>query len=413
MEKLNKKISDLRALMKAMKAEKYAIVNPDLMALDEYTKNLYLKVLCTVVQYENDPSEMQVLYLKRIIKGIKVEEPLEEYMRKALEISEVDLKEFVSFMKENLARYYFALESMLLVAMGNSKQQNFEYLAEILEVSGITKQDLEYVSLVAKSVLQQKSSFYDEAKLIIPEYGNQVSFKPYIGNYYAGAIVDTEYAKHYSAPSKELSNDIELPDTYSAKKASFSNLIISINSEWTFVSCEDVLFENCEIQGGTESIVFEACKNVVFSNCKISGFSAYTIVAKKVGCITLNKCEFKDCMYGESRSRQDWENLGAVIHWDEQILAAGENLFNGISNSEFQTIIDKCVFTDCGGRNYRYCYSSAVISNVRCKITNSKFVNCWHYNQNTRYDPEDRRRTLFTSDSVSENNETIGSANII
>ena len=118
-------------------------------------------------------------------------------------------------------------------------------------------------------------------------------------------------------------------------------------------------------------------------------------------------------MYGESRSRQDWENLGAVIHWDEQILAAGENLFNGISNSEFQTIIDKCVFTDCGGRNYRYCYSSAVISNVRCKITNSKFVNCWHYNQNTRYDPEDRRRTLFTSDSVSENNETIGSANII
>ena len=69
MTEINKKVDGLRTLMKDMKAEMYAITNPDLVELDEYTKNLYLKLLCTVVQYENEPSEMQVLYLKRIIKA--------------------------------------------------------------------------------------------------------------------------------------------------------------------------------------------------------------------------------------------------------------------------------------------------------------------------------------------------------
>ncbi len=412
MGKLDKNISGIRALMKDMKTEMYAIENPDMRALDEYIKNLYLEVLCTIVQYENEPAEMQVLYLKRIVKGMGVEEPLEEYMRKALDISEVDIQEFISFMKENTARYYFTLESMLLVAMGNPKQQNYEYLAELLEICEITKQDLEYLSLVVKSVLQQESSFYNDAKSIITEDGNTVSFVPYINNFYVGAIVDTEYEKHYSAPCKSISNNVELPNEYSVKKVSFSNLIININEEWNFESCEDILFDNCEIYGNTASIVFDACKNVVFKNCKISGFSAYTIVEKKVGLLSFYKCEFKSCMYIYARNTDDWRRLGAVIHWDEQAQSIGKITFDGIAEQKFQTLINECVFTDCGGRNKNNYYSSAVISNACCQVKNSKFVNCWHYRQNTDLDPEDARRTLFTSDSVSENNEIVGSANI-
>ena len=70
MDDFNKKISGIRKLMKDMKANLYAIENPDLVVLDEFNKNLYIKLLCTVVEYENNPSDMQVLYLKRIIKGI-------------------------------------------------------------------------------------------------------------------------------------------------------------------------------------------------------------------------------------------------------------------------------------------------------------------------------------------------------
>ena len=83
-----------------MKANLYAIENPDLVVLDEFNKNLYIKLLCTVVEYENNPSDMQVLYLKRIIKGIGLQEPIENYMRKAMEVSDDDIKEFIDLQRK-------------------------------------------------------------------------------------------------------------------------------------------------------------------------------------------------------------------------------------------------------------------------------------------------------------------------
>lgn len=86
MDDFNKKISGIRSSMNEMKAELYAIKNPDLVILDEYNKDLYLKLLATVVQYDNNPSDMQILYLKRIVKGIETEKSIEDYMKKALEL---------------------------------------------------------------------------------------------------------------------------------------------------------------------------------------------------------------------------------------------------------------------------------------------------------------------------------------
>ena len=112
MEEFNKNIEGIRRMMSDLRNEKYAIVNPDLVSLDEYMKILYLKVLCTVVQLGDEPTEMQVLFLKRIVAGIGVEDPAEEYMRRALEISDTDMQEFLTGMKENRAKYYFALDEI-------------------------------------------------------------------------------------------------------------------------------------------------------------------------------------------------------------------------------------------------------------------------------------------------------------
>lgn len=126
---LNKNIAGIRNAMKEMKAEMYAIRNPELAELDEYRKTLYLKVLCTVLQYENTPSDMQILYLKRLLKGLGADEPVEEYMRKALDISDVDIREFVGYMKDSRIKYYFALEGILLISMGDYSADTYEYLA--------------------------------------------------------------------------------------------------------------------------------------------------------------------------------------------------------------------------------------------------------------------------------------------
>ena len=131
---LNKKIQEIRNLMDEMKEEIYSIINEELVNLDEYIKTLYLKVLCTVVQYENEPSEMQLLYLKRIISGMKAEKTMEEYMYMALEISADDIQEFFLIMKDNKIKYYFALVGILLLAMKKSSELSRKYLVELIEL---------------------------------------------------------------------------------------------------------------------------------------------------------------------------------------------------------------------------------------------------------------------------------------
>lgn len=296
MEELNKKLSGLRAIMKDMKAEMYAIVNPDLVSLDEYTKNLYLKMLCTVVQYENEPSEMQVLFLKRIVKGIDVEEPLEEYMRKALEISDVDIKEFIEFMKDNIARYYFALEGILLVSMGNLKQQNFEYLAEILELCGIIKGDIEYLSLVCKSILEQRSDYYDSAKEIMSERVQNLNLNPYIVNYYVGAIVDNDEEIFYSAPNREMSVDSVWPSHYTSRKITFKNLTLNIEKDWDFTGCENIEFINCKIiTSKSATLYFRAIGNVTFSGCEFADFDNQIAFFDAVNEVSINDCFISNC----------------------------------------------------------------------------------------------------------------------
>lgn len=295
MEELNNKISGIRTMMKDMKAELYAIVNQDLVSLDEYTKKLYLKVLCTVVQYENNPSEMQVLYLKRILKGIGVEEPLEEYMRKALEIADIDIQEFISFMKENTARYYFTFESMLLVAMGNQIQHNYEYLAELIELCGITKKDLDYLSLVAKSVLQQESSYYEEAKAIMPEKCNNLNFKPYISNYYVGAVVDNAFEKFYIAPEVDMSEGLSVKNRFDEKKVTFDNISFNIVDPMLFEGCETVTFKNCKFHGAKSRITFQSVGYVIFEHCDFSEFENKVAEVFDANTFIVRNCTFNNC----------------------------------------------------------------------------------------------------------------------
>lgn len=295
MENFKKNIEGIRHLMKDMKAEKYAIINPDLVEVDEYIKNLYIKVLCTVIQYDNDPSDMQVLFLKRIVCGMKLDDSVEEYMRKALEISEDDIHEFISIFTEQKYKYYFALDGLLLVSMGNGKGMNYEYLAELVELIEINKMDLEYISLVARSVLQQESSFYEQAKTLINDRVSVLDFTPYISNYYVGAVVNTDVEKHYLAPDKSISSGIICSSSYRERKVTFENLEISLNDRWTFEGCEEVVFRNCNIVGGNNCFVFNRVGKIVFDSCEMKNFSNGVAWIDSINCMVITDSEFLEC----------------------------------------------------------------------------------------------------------------------
>ena len=143
MDEFNERLEKIRGLLVKMKAKEYAVTNETLSGLDEYVKKLYLKLLGTVIQYKNDPSDMQILYLNRIACGMGAEEPVEELMRMALEISETDVQEFLSVVKEKNIKFYFALDGLLLLKMGNEEKVNYEYFGELLELCDVTKMILD------------------------------------------------------------------------------------------------------------------------------------------------------------------------------------------------------------------------------------------------------------------------------
>ena len=406
MDEFNRRISGIRRAMEEMKTEMYAISNPVTAALDEYIKSLYIKMLCTVVQYENDPSEMQLLYLRRLHKGIQIDNSIEDFMRMALDISEVDVQEFIDIMRGDHTRYYFALEGILLVSMGKGEQANYEYLGELIELICISKRELEYLSTVARSILEQDSEYYDKAKSIAPESVEGFEVVPYIANFYAGVIVDTRIEKHFYAPNRDWNYRFAFPCLFHEKKVMFSNLAFEMSNALEFDGCEMIEFQNCVIKGNDYSVYFRGCGDVKFINCRFYDFSSYTIVDDMVERLSLLKCEFENCIFHYKRDTNDWQKIGGVVH--------ATNATNDARvNHRYVVEFSGCEFRNCGGKNKSNYYSSAIICNALCEVRDCKFINCWNYSRGN-IDPKNSRRSLFGDkyECVGERNEIIGSANM-
>lgn len=296
MEAVRGRMGEMNIVMEDIKSEKYALRNPVTACQEEYVKSLYLKMLCTVVQYENTPTEMQMLYLKRILKGIQTGETTEDCMRKALEIESSDMREFINAMQYNKTKCFFALEGLLLAGMGNHSRGNYEYLAELIGLLDISQSKLECLCQVAKSVLQQQTAAFDNAKTLMGRKMKKLDFLPYMREYYVGAVVDLDTRKHYYAPDLEASREMELPSEYRNCDVSFENLAIDMTKgRWLFDHCGEVRFQNCQIEGGKYVIMMSRVKRVVIVNCVFRHFTDRVLEMEQGEELEIVGSEFLSC----------------------------------------------------------------------------------------------------------------------
>lgn len=377
MDEFNERLEKIRGLLVKMKAKEYAVTNETLSGLDEYVKKLYLKLLGTVIQYKNDPSDMQIIYLNRIACGMGAEEPVEELMRMALEISETDAQEFLSVVKEKNIKFYFALDSLLLLKMGNEEKVNYEYLGELLELCDVTKNDIESVSLIAKSVLLQESSYYDEAKKWIAEYAKTYDFSSYIKTYYAGAIVDLRDEKRYSSPDVDQVYDISFPTMYREKKVVFENLNIHLNEEWKFEGCEEVVFRNCKIYGDNGHFSM-LVGSVVFENCVCENFGNRVANIGVVYNFIVRKCEFRNCGHINDMGSYNSDRYGGGGVFDLTLYSTNDNIETDIELRE--NIVKDCYLITQHREVYQNGYNGAFLAALgtarKFVVKNNEFHNC-------------------------------------
>lgn len=422
MSEFDNRIDGIRRTFADKKAEAYAFCNSDTAGMEEYIKNLYLKLLCTVLQYDNTASEMQVQFLKRLVKGMGAEEKAEDYMRRALEIEEKDFDDFFEALRDNKIKYYFALEGLILVSLSEEGKQSYDYLSELLEILKIDENDLSCISLVAKSVLTQKSEPFSEAMQSQGEHFADVNFLPYVKNYYRGLITSTKKLIQYSAPEKAELGDIELRTNYTKDTVMIENLIIKLSKSIHFKSCKQVVLRNCDFVGGkSSSLIFYGCEKLTIEDCSFKQFDAPVLWEDGNNQeVYITNCDFEDITWKYDRrdrnSSDGWKPLGMVIHTENK-------------GSDSKYIIRKSSFRNCTGINtckdtyykYEVLNASAIVSNCCSEVEECSFQNCWNYNcckeldrtggEGLHLDTESKRRTLFLPNTKGSNNKVIGSAN--
>ena len=246
MSDYEKNIDKIRKYFEEHKAERYPFENALLSEKDEYVKSLYFRMLCTLTRYTGEPSEMQVLYIRRLIAGSHAENKFEDYMRMALDLDTEDIDEFISVFEEDDLKYYFCIDGAILLSVIEPHDKNYELLAELIELLGITQRELRHLTTVAKAVISQSVELFNEAQKLASETTRNLSLYHYVANFYAGVILSTPKELHiYSCHRTNV--DLAQHSTFRSKKVIIENISSALKFNCVFDGCEEVLIRNCKV----------------------------------------------------------------------------------------------------------------------------------------------------------------------
>lgn len=294
MSDFEKHIDEIRRYFDEHKAERYPFENALLGEKDEYVKSLYFRMLCTLVRYTGEPGEMQALYIRRLIAGSHAESEYPDYMKMALDLDREDIGEFISMFGENDLKYYFCIDGAIVLTVGESSDKNYELLAELIELLGITRDELTYLISVSKAIISLNSDQFEEAKRNSPETTKELSLYHYAAGFYTGMLVDTPELRHIYSCNKAEINLSNYTD-YKAERVILENVTISLQESIVFDGCSEVIMRRCSFHGNSCPFEFRRVGQVIIEECEISDFSNRFAVFTDTSNLYLRRNRFINC----------------------------------------------------------------------------------------------------------------------
>lgn len=294
MSTFEQQIDAVRAYFKEHKAERYPFENPYLREKEEYIQSLYYRMLCALVRYPDEPDDMQVLYIRRLMAGAQAEHTFQDYMKMALDLDTDDINEFISAFHEDELRFYFCVDGLVLLSAVQAHEKAYALLSELIELLGITKNELRYLSAIAAAIVTQSSQAFDSAKALATHFTKHLSFYPYVRGFYSGLITDTSAEKHiYSADGGKVSLGQYGP--YTAKRVVIENILCVLDQDIKFEGCEEVIIRNCILKGNKYRFEFHRVGKVSIENCEIIDFSNRFAYLKDSNHLFVQKNRFENC----------------------------------------------------------------------------------------------------------------------
>ncbi|CCY10794.1 putative uncharacterized protein [Clostridium sp. CAG:81] len=385
------------------RAKNYPIHNSFLSDETDYIKNAYFKMLAVILQQGNEIGAGQRNLFERQIVGGNCDYTVADYFRQALDIKIDEYVDFTEQCKEMAVKYRFILDALLLTAVDSKDESQIKLVASFVESLKISKDELKYLSSLAKAILEQSLAEYVTAEQQCSNSVPNDVAKEYIGTMIQGNVCanDTMTIIH-SSRSHDISVDkLSVVAERKTPKIKLANIDISLAQyQLTFKGYDEVVIENCVFEGEKYPIRFDDCRKVIIKASSFRNFSQFALVEANVGEVEISETQFENCIYKYSSSSSDWMEMGCVIYSN---YPAGNGRNHLIS----------CTFRGCGGRNTSNYYRSAFISNIKSDLDRCHFEDCWHYNSNSNIDPESDKRRMFTADSRAMHCTVTNSANII
>lgn len=348
------KVEAVRRFFADSKPENHPIKEHPVSKQEEYVRDLYLEMLCVVAQYESSNTENAFTLIKRIMAACEETQPLEEYIKRSMELTPERAAEFVRQCKDNRLCEIFMVDSMLLsCANGEPNAKQVAFVTEFGDMLGFGKAMMERMARFAFLTLTQTCTCfqYDRA-------------------FYDGKVTDSKSKVHYLGVSED--------SLYKADG------VLEVSNK------ETVIFENMVFEG--VEIRLNSVKHAVFQNCVFKKYNHgknifYAISGENVEQLTVTDCRFEDFEL----------NDGAVIYMEDKCSCklktshfSNIHCCRGVqlrSNSKID--IDTCDFKTIHSEQ-----NLVVLWDGTVSVMNSDFFNC----------KTDYSNTLFETRNYNEKN---------
>lgn len=376
MSKLNNVEVIRSALMKDMPL-KHPLKEHPLENCDEYIKKLYIDMLCVMAQYENKAPETALNLVQRIMAGIGCNEPVDEHIKRAMQLKYENVKEFLAECKENGLEYIYMYDSLLLAGAGGKPgKKPLEFIAEMMSALGIGEIEAAHISIIAAAILEQNQDKYTEAtaKILADDRLKLTEcIVCYLKEFVTGIIIDTpDLLWVYSKEKKQFEFPVEIQEDgkerminsfENHKTCIFENLII--DGGFYLYSGNTAIIRNCDLGFAK----FDSFAEVVIDNCLFDGnlghlnYTFYEVTNNSK--IELLNSTFQNYSYcgglGQHRLRCTMRDKE---HYE---------LYNSVR-------VDKCRFINIHSDNYNGTGERAVFSDSKydtsISMSNSEFINC-------------------------------------
>ena len=378
------KVEAVRRFFADSKPENHPIKEHPVTKQEEYVRDLYLEMLCVMAQYESSNTENAFTLIKRIMAACGETQPLQEYIKRSMELTPERAAEFVKQCKDNGLREIFMVDSMLLFcANGEPNVKQVEFITEFGDMLEFDREQIEDMSRFALAILTQDSDGYQ--KLLRDENAIvQESLVGYAKEFMCGIIINTSRKMHY----------------YSQKATRFTLDDDTI--------CHNILVAAAELEGLTPSeaerrvdayhrlegfveehglFLWEDLDELIFENFIFDSFPFYF---SSIGNLHFYDCSFKNWTSRESEY-DDFCGYITICDYERFILERcsftnfnnGEYpiIYSGLQKSDHFVEITSCGFTNCSS----HWPSGAVIlvsgwenycAGNRLLVTKSKFIDC-------------------------------------